>query len=61
MGVARQYLQQHRSPLAAYNALQVALLARYVARGGRADAWCRRRAARFRGRFGWMLESSRAA
>lgn len=51
MILAQMYLARHESRFAAYMALQRALLAQYVARGGSAELWCERLAPVFRRRF----------
>jgi hypothetical protein len=38
-----------------YNRLQLAMMERFVARGGTLEEWCATRAAAFRRRFGWLL------
>jgi len=60
MTLACYFLNRERSPLAAYNALQIALMRQYVARGGSAEGWVSRLAPTFRRRYGWMLEGRRA-
>lgn len=60
MTLAVHFLNRERSPLAAYNALQIALMKQYVARGGSAESWCARLAPAFRRRYGWMLDSRRS-
>jgi hypothetical protein len=42
----------------AYMALQRALLARWLARGGTAEAWCLRMAPVFRLRYGLLMEEA---
>lgn len=56
MTLAGYHLDRANSPLAAYNALQIALMKRYIACGGTAEQWCSRLAPAFRRRYGWMLE-----
>jgi hypothetical protein len=56
MTLATFHLDRANSPLAAYNALQIALMRRFVAAGGTAELWCDRLAPAFRRRYGWMLE-----
>lgn len=55
MILAEMYLARHESRFAAYMALQRALLAQYVARGGSAEAWCERMAPLFRRRFDMLV------
>ena len=55
MLLASYYLANARSPLAAYNALQVRLMLRFIGRGGSEAEWVAHYAAPFRRRFGWML------
>ena len=59
MLLASYYLANARSPLAAYNALQVQLMRRYIGRGGTEAEWVAHYAAAFRRRFGWMLGDCR--
>jgi hypothetical protein len=59
MLLASYYLANARSPLAAYNALQVQLMRRYIGRGGTEAEWVAHYAAPFRRRFGWMLGAGR--
>ena len=49
--LAQLYLARHESPFAAYMALQAALLARHVSRGGSPEDWCERMAPVFRRRY----------
>jgi len=58
MMMADGYLDGKRSALAAYNALQLTLMRRFMARGGTAEAWCERLAPAFRRRYGWMLDAA---
>jgi hypothetical protein len=55
MLLASYYLARAQSPLAAYNALQVSLMLRFIGRGGTAADWVTHYAEPFRRRFGWML------
>ena len=55
MILAEMYLARHESRFAAYMALQRALLAQYVARGGSPEAWCERMAPVFRRRFDALM------
>lgn len=55
MILAEMYLARHESRFAAYMALQRALLAQYVARGGSAEEWCERMAPLFRRRFDMLV------
>ena len=55
------YLARHPTPLAAYLALQRALMRHYVARGGTAEGFCAHLAAAFRQRFEPMFFSAEAA
>ena len=61
MTLAGFHLDRADSRLAAYNALQVALMRRFVARGGTVELWCVRLAPTFRRRYGWMLEGGHVA
>ena len=51
MVLVQQYLARHKSPFAAYMALQRALLRRYLLRGGTEELWCVRIAPAFRRRY----------
>lgn len=51
MILAQQYLAKHRSPFAAYMALQAALMRHYMMRGGSEEVWCERIAPVFRARY----------
>jgi len=55
MEVARRFLNEHRGGSAAYLALQLALMRRYVARGGTAEDFCAILAPAFRRRWGPVL------
>lgn len=55
------YLARARSPLAAYNALQLQLMRRFLGRGGTEAEWVARFAEPFHRRFGWMLAERDAA
>ena len=57
MLLASYYLARAQSPLAAYNALQVQLMRRFIGRGGTEAEWVAHYAAPFRRRFGWMLSA----
>jgi hypothetical protein len=57
--LATYYLAQARSPLAAYNTLQVQLMRRFIGRGGTEAEWVAHYAEAFRRRFGWMLTGGR--
>jgi len=59
MRLARIRLDRKRPALAVYNALQVELIRRFVARGGTAERWCALYAPAFRRRYGWLLEAGR--
>ncbi len=56
MELARPYLVRYTSGLEAYLALQLALMRRYVARGGTEAEWCARLAPAFRRRYGSLLQ-----
>jgi hypothetical protein len=51
MEITRKYLVGHPSPLAAYLALQCALMRRFVAGGGTLEEFCERLAPAYRRRF----------
>lgn len=55
MILAQQYLGKKGDPFAAYMALQRALLARYISRGGTPEQWCERLAPAFQRRYGALL------
>lgn len=59
MRLARIRLDGKRPALAVYNALQIALIGRFVARCGTAQQWCALYAPAFRRRYGWLLETGR--
>jgi hypothetical protein len=50
------YRKRSASGFDAYMALQRALLARWLARGGTEEAWCSRIAPLFRARYGPLME-----
>jgi|GEM_PF-1354453 len=58
MEIARSYLAGYATGFAAYLALEVALMRRYVARGGSQEEFCTRLAPTFRRRFAPMLEEA---
>lgn len=51
MEISRRYATGHRPPLAAYLALQRALMQRFVAAGGTAEEFCARLAPVYHRRF----------
>jgi hypothetical protein len=53
--LADAYLARHTSPFEAYMALQCALLARFIRRGGTSAEWCDRLAPAFRRRYAPIL------
>ena len=55
MILAEIYLARHESRFAAYMALQRALLAQHIARGGSPESWCERLAPVFRRRFDTLI------
>lgn len=55
MELARRYVGTHRSPFHAYLALQRALMARHVARGGTMEDFCARLAPAFRRKYAALL------
>ncbi|MBX6366321.1 MAG: hypothetical protein IRZ00_20950 [Gemmatimonadetes bacterium] len=55
MILAQRFLELNGDPFAAYMALQRALLARYVSRGGTVEQWCERLAPAFQRRYASML------
>ncbi|MBR9989464.1 MAG: hypothetical protein KFH98_06895 [Gemmatimonadetes bacterium] len=54
------YLARCGNGFEAYMALQRALIARWVARGGTEQSWCERMAPSFRRRYGWLGYESAA-
>lgn len=58
MEIARSYLAGYATGFAAYLALEVALMRRYVARGGSPEEFCSRLAPAFRRRFSPLLEET---
>lgn len=54
--LADVYLARFGSGFEAYMALQRALIARWVARGGTEQSWCDRMAPRFRRRYACLVE-----
>ena len=48
------YLARSSSGFEAYMALQRALIARWVARGGTEESWCIRMAPLYRRRYAWL-------
>lgn len=55
MELVRQYAARHPTGLAAYLALEVALMRRFVARGGTEEEFCRRLAPAFHRRYAAAL------
>ncbi len=55
MEITRRYLARHPTGFAAYLALEVALMRRFVARGGSEEEFCRRLAPAFHRRFAPLL------
>lgn len=60
MELIRKYAARHPTGLAAYLALEVALMRRFVARGGTEEEFCRRLAAAFHRRYAPALLGSLA-
>ena len=54
--LGESYLAKSPTPFAAYNRLQVALLQRFMHRGGTLERWIERFAPIFRRRYGWLCE-----
>jgi hypothetical protein len=52
--LGQAYLERFRSPLAAYNRLQAALMKRFIRRGGTPEIWLQTMAPAFRRRHGWI-------
>lgn len=50
-----KYVAEAKTPLAAYNLLQLAHIKLYIAEGGTVEEWCIRMAGPFRERYGWIL------
>ncbi len=55
MILAEQYRALYGTSFAAYMALQRALLARYISRGGTQEQWCQRMAPVFHRRYQGLL------
>jgi hypothetical protein len=55
MELARRFVAMHPSPFGAYLALQRALMARHMARGGTQEDFCARLAPVFRRRYAHLL------
>jgi hypothetical protein len=55
MEVARRFMEVYPTRFAAYTALQVALMRRYMARGGTQEEFCLRLAPAFHRRYAPML------
>lgn len=55
MEIARRYIARYPTPLAAYLALQCALMRRYLARGGTEEELCARLAPAFHRRYAPLL------
>ncbi|HEU4562104.1 MAG TPA: hypothetical protein VFS20_30025 [Longimicrobium sp.] len=55
MEVARKYMMEYPNRFAAYTALQVALMRRYLARGGTQEEFCSRLAPAFHRRYAPLL------
>jgi hypothetical protein len=58
MEIIRQFIAGHRTGFAAYLALEVALMRRFIARGGSPEEFCTRLAPAFRRRFAPVLLDS---
>jgi hypothetical protein len=61
MEITRRYLGRGASPLAAYLALQCALMRRFVAGGGTREEFCARLAPAYRRRFAPLFFGGAAA
>jgi hypothetical protein len=55
MELTRRYLAMYPTRFAAYVALEVALMRRFVATGGTEEEFCRRLAPAFARRYGFLL------
>lgn len=55
MELARRFIAMQPSPFGAYLALQRALMARHMARGGTQEDFCLRLAPAFRRRYAYLL------
>ena len=55
MEIVRRYIESYPTGLAAYIALECALMRRYIARGGTAEAFCEHLAPVYHRRFGRLL------
>ena len=58
MLLGHSYLSKNRTPLAAYNGLQISLMRRFLRRGGTMEAWLQCVAPAFRRRYGWILRTT---
>ena len=56
MILAQKYLARHKTPFAAYMALQRALMMHYMLRGGTEEQWCKLMAPRFHGRYAHVFD-----
>ncbi len=50
------YVSRHSTRFSAFNKLQVALMKRFVAKGGSIERWMDRLAPVFRSRYSWLCE-----
>lgn len=50
-----KFVTEAKTPLAAYNLLQIAYIRLYIAGGGTVEQWCLTMAEPFRERFGWIM------
>ncbi len=50
------YLSRHGTRFAAFNRLQIALMKRFVAKGGSVERWMDRIAPVLRSRYSWLCE-----
>ena len=57
MILAQKYLARHKTPFAAYMALQRVLLLHYLARGGTEEGWCKAIAPHFHERYKKLLQN----
>lgn len=56
--LAQSVLAHAATRQTAYNAIQLMLMQRFIARGGTPEEWARGRSSAFRRRYGWVLESA---
>jgi hypothetical protein len=58
MLLGQWYQSTSRTPFAAFNRLQAALMRRFLARGGTLEVWMARLAPAFRRRYEWICQQA---